>query len=60
MSCYLNKHKGLGLLFVVYEFEASKKCQVSLVVQYTITRNTEGHNLSFCYTVYIRHLSPSI
>ena len=34
MSCYENKPNGLGLLFVINAFEASKKCQVSLVVQY--------------------------
>ena len=34
MSCYQNKHIGLALLFVIYEFEASKKCQVSLVFKY--------------------------
>ena len=34
MSCFLNKHIGLALEFVIYEFETRKKCQVSLVVKY--------------------------
>ena len=35
MSFYQNNHIGLALyFFVFYEFEASKKRQVSLVVQY--------------------------
>ena len=34
MSCYKNKQIGLAIEFVIYEFEVSKKWQVSLVVQY--------------------------
>ena len=36
MSCFLNKHIDLALYFVIYEFEASKKCKVSFVVQFII------------------------
>ena len=42
MSCYLNKHIGLALYFVIYEFEASNKCQVSLVVKYTLYNRING------------------
>ena len=42
MSCYENKHIGLALKFVIYEFEASKKCQVSLVVQYIYILETKS------------------
>ena len=35
MSCYLNKRIDLALKCVIYEFEASEKCKVSLVVKYT-------------------------
>ena len=35
MSCYENKHIRLALLFVINEFEASRNCQVSLVVKYS-------------------------
>ena len=40
MSCYEDKHIGLALKFVIYEFEATEKCQVSLVVQYITHSST--------------------
>ena len=47
MSCSYNKHMCLALSFVIYEFEASTKCKVSLVVKYKI-----WHKLgSFCETM---------
>ena len=53
-ALYQNKHIGLALLFVNYEFEASKKCQVSLVVQYIISftcciKNLENKIMSLYY-----------
>ena len=36
MSYNQNKQIGLALLFVINEFEASKNCQASLVVQYIL------------------------
>ena len=38
MSCYLNKQMRFALLFDIYEFEANKKCQVSLVVKYITSK----------------------
>ena len=42
MFCYYNKQLFSALGLALYEFDASKKCQVSLVVKYII-RPIEKH-----------------
>ena len=38
MFCYYDKQLLSALELVLYEFDANKKCQVSLVVKYTLIR----------------------
>ena len=47
MSCYSKKHIGLALSFVIYEFQASNKCQDSLV-QYILFHF--NHKYNYCYS----------
>ena len=42
MFCYYNKQLLSALELVLYEFDANKKCQVSLVVKYIMQNLSES------------------